>query len=178
PLLDSNVLPHTQANLHGFTTWLLKSSEDAYAMDKQRLQVKRAFMPTTAEGLLVALASRNLVFGLSATAYIERALGHFDVRWVSSALRYIAQARDLQFDYSYLGDCLQDRKDEWLKKPIPYLASVTDLQQQLSMIKSLTHIKANIRHTNLLVREESFFATPSAHYQELIDVLPCDFFFQ
>ncbi len=176
PLLDSNVLPHTQANLHGFTTWLLKSSEDAYAMDKQRLQVKRAFMPTTAEGLLVALASRNLVFGLSATAYIERALGHFDVRWVSSALRYIAQARDLQFDYSYLGDCLQDRKDEWLKKPIPYLASVTDLQQQLSMIKSLTHIKANIRHTNLLVREESFFATPSAHYQELIDVLPCDFF--
>lgn len=176
PLLDSNVLPHTQANLHGFTTWLLKSSEDAYAMDKQRLQVKRAFMPTTAEGLLVALASRNLVFGLSATAYIERALGHFDVRWVSSALRYIAQVRDLLFDYSYLGDCLQDRKDEWLKKPIPYLASAADLQQQLSMIKSLTRVKADIRDTHLRVREESFFAAPSAHYQELIQVLPSEFF--
>lgn len=176
PLLNSNVLPHTQANLHGFTTWLLKGSEEAYAMDKQRLQVKRAFMPTTAEGLLVALASRNLVFGLSATAYIERALGHFDVRWVSSALRYIAQARDPQFDYSYLGDCLKERKDEWLEKPIPYLASATDLQQQLSMIKNLTRVKADIRATDLLVREESFFAAPSMHYQELIQVLPSDFF--
>lgn len=175
-LWNSNVLPHTQANLQGFATWLLEGSEDAYAMDRQRLQVKRAFMPTTAEGLLVALASRNLVFGLSATAYIERALGHFDVRWVSSALRYIAQARDGQFDYSYLGDCLQDRKDEWLKKPIPYLVSVADLQQQLRMIKSLTRVKADIRDTHLHVHEKSFFAAPSMHYQELLDVLPSDFF--
>lgn len=176
PLLNSNVLPHTQANLHGFTTWLLKGSEDAYAMDRQRLQVKRAFMPTTAEGLLVALASRNLVFGLSATAYIERALGHFDVRWVKSALHYIAQARDLQFDYSHLGDSLQERKDEWLKKPIPYLASATDLQQQLQMIKSLTRIKADLRATDLLVREESFATRPTFYYEELINSLPSDFF--
>lgn len=175
-LLDNNILPHTQANLHGFTTWLLKANDDADAMDRQRLQVKRAYMPTTAEGLLVALASRNLVFGLSATAYIERALGHFDVRWVNAALRYVAQARDQQFDYSFLGDSLQERKQEWLEKPIPYLPSLADLQQQQAMIQRLTQDKAQLRRTKLTVKEEGFYAEATGEFEELIRALPIDFF--
>ncbi len=176
PLLASNILPHTQAHLHGFTTWLLKASEDAYAMDQQRLQVKRAFMPTTAEGLLVALASRNLVFGLSATAYIERALGHFDVRWINAALRYITQVRDPQCGVSFLGDSLHERQAEWLDKPMPYLPDARDLQQQQRMIERLTQDKAKKRATHLQVREVSFFAEPTPEYQELLRALPSDFF--
>lgn len=73
---------------------VIKKDESELELDPERVQIKRALLSTSPEGLLVSLASRNLVFSLSATSYIERALGHFDVRWIESALRYIAQARD------------------------------------------------------------------------------------
>lgn len=178
-LARNNLLPHTQANLHGFTSWLLKSNKNAATIDKQRLEVQRAFMPTTAEGLMLALASRNLVFGLSATAYIERAISHFDLRWIRAALKYIAEARQANFSESFLGNSLQERKEDWLENPIPYLATHVDLQQQQSVIKSITLAKAELRQTKLLVEEKSFFIESNCndlYYTELIDSLPNNFF--
>ena len=87
----------------GLTNWLLKQNVVDTDIDPLRIQIKRAFLPTTAEGLLLSLASRNnLVFALSATSYIERACNHFDVRWINSALRYIAEARNPTVTESFL----------------------------------------------------------------------------
>ena len=78
--------------MFGLTTWLLTTDEDEADIDPLRIKIKRALLPTTPEGLMVSLSSRNLVFALSATSYIERGIGHFDIRWIESALRYVAQA--------------------------------------------------------------------------------------
>lgn len=59
-LAKSNLLRNTQTNLYGLTCWLLKQSA-VHGLIRARLQVRRAFMPTTPEGLIFSLASRNIV---------------------------------------------------------------------------------------------------------------------
>lgn len=114
-LRKSNILPNTHASIFGLTNWLLKQNVSDKDIDPLRIQIKRAFLPTTAEGLLLSLASRNLVFALSATSYIERACNHFDVRWINSALRYIAEARNPAVTQSFLGTTFENDLSSGLK---------------------------------------------------------------
>lgn len=60
-LRKSNILPNTHASIFGLANWLLKQNVVDTDIDPLRIQIKRAFLPTTAEGLLLSLASRNLV---------------------------------------------------------------------------------------------------------------------
>ncbi|MCM5506724.1 hypothetical protein [Vibrio sp. SCSIO 43169] len=155
-LRKSNILPNTHANLFGLTNWQLRQNVHGNALDGLRIQIRRAFLPTTPEGLMVSMASRNLVFGLSATSYIERALGHFDVRWINSALRYIAEARNPEVTESYLGSEFNDRPKEWFKRPIPYVQSDMDIERQNKMITYLSNKKAELRQTDLQVTVTDF----------------------
>ncbi len=161
-LAKSNLLRNTQTNLYGLTCWLLKQSSST--VDPLRLQVRRAFMPTTPEGLIFSLASRNFVFALSATSYIERAVGHFDLRWICSALRYLAEARDPKIQTSFLGDQFTDRPEEWFKKPMPYVQTEADLMSQQVMISRLIDKKSKIRGSHI-----SIVVTPDEIDQEQFD---------
>lgn len=60
------------------------------------VHLQQYVIPTTPEGILFRLASRNLVFGMSATIDIERMVNSFDVPWVNGALqRFQPQKPDL-----------------------------------------------------------------------------------
>lgn len=173
----SNLLPNSHACIYGLTTWLLKANETDADIDPLRIQIRRALMPTTPEGLLVSLASRNLVFGLSATSYLERALGHFDLRWVESALRYIAEARNPDIQKSFLGDPFINRPKNWFKKPIPYLQSHEDQQAQNDLIKSIVKKKASVRKTRLNAFTHHFNDLINTDdFLEIVQSLPPDFF--
>lgn len=148
-LSRSNRLPNTQTNMFGLTTWLLTTDEAEADIDPLRIKIKRALLPTTPEGLMVSLSSRNLVFALSATSYIERGIGHFDIRWIESALRYLAQARNPQCTESFLGDSFEERPEDWFKKPIPYLQTDEDKQLQMAVIRSLVEDKSEKRRSTL-----------------------------
>ena len=176
-LSHSNLLPNTQIHLRGLTTWLLKKDESELELDPERVQIKRALLSTSPEGLLVSLASRNLVFSLSATSYIERALGHFDVRWIESALRYIAQARDPVCIQSFLGDCFEARPKSWFSKPIPYVTNAADSQLQKQLIQSLVQAKARVRQTQLEAVVHNFDQAIEHHdFKEIEQHLSAEFF--
>lgn len=173
----SNLLPNSHACIYGLTTWLLKENETDADIDPLRIQIRRALLPTTPEGLLVSLACRNLVFGLSATSYLERALGHFDLRWVESALRYIAEARDPDIQQSFLGDPFVNRPKTWFKKPIPYLQNHADQQAQNDLIKSIIEKKKSARKTRLRVlTHDSNNLINTDEFLEITQSLPPDFF--
>lgn len=177
PLTKSNVLPNTHTNIYGLTNWLLKHDTSADDIDHLRLEIRRAFLPTTPEGLIVTLASRNLVFGLSATAFIERAIGHFDVRWIKAALKHIAEARNSTISMSSLGVSFEKRPDSWLIRPIPYLESDLAIEQQREMIRQLKQKKAKKRKTRVNVVVQDFDELQkSKAWQELLACLSPDFF--
>ena len=155
-LSKSNLLPNTQTNMFGLTTWMLTTDKAEDDMDPFRLTIKRALLPTTPEGLMASLASRNLVFALSATSYIERAVGHFDIRWIENALRYVAQARNPQCSGSFLGDTFEQRPEDWFKKPVPYLQTEDDKKRQMAVIKSLVKIKSEKRRSTLTTTVHNF----------------------
>ena len=155
-LSRTNLLPNTQTNMFGLTTWLLTTDEAESDIDPLRIKIKRALLPTTPEGLMVSLSSRNLVFALSATSYIERAVGHFDIRWIESALRYVAQARNQQCNESFLGDTFEQRPEDWFKKPIPYLQTDKDKQFQMAVIRSLVEEKSEKRRSILKTKIHDF----------------------
>ncbi|MCT8343174.1 hypothetical protein LG003_09975 [Photorhabdus kleinii] len=157
-LRESNLLPNSHANIYGLTNWLLKPNEAEADLDPLRIQIRRAFMPTTPEGLLVSLASRNLVFAMSATSYIERALGHFDLRWIQSALRYVAESRNPEIKVSFLDNTFENRPEAWFKKPIPYVQTEEDRRLQQNMINELIKRKADVRKTDLSVVVHNFDA--------------------
>lgn len=176
-LRKSNILPNTHASIFGLTNWLLKQNVVDTDIDPLRIQIKRAFLPTTAEGLLLSLASRNLVFALSATSYIERACNHFDVRWLNSALRYIAEARNPKVKESFLGTTFKNRPDSWFKEPIPYVQTDDDLQLQNTAIEVINSSKESIRKTQLNIEIHDFNKTKnSPHSADLLASLPPDFF--
>ncbi|MFH4511024.1 hypothetical protein WKI32_08565 [Vibrio alginolyticus] len=176
-LRQSNVLPNTHANLYGLTNWQLRQNDQDSELDRLRIQIRRAFLPTTPEGLMVSMASRNLVFGLSATSYIERALGHFDIRWINSALRYISEARNPEVKDSYLGDEFGERPKDWFKRPIPYIQSDTDIERQNEMIAYLSNKKAELRQTDLQVTVTDFNQELDAQARtDLLSHLSPDFF--
>lgn len=179
PLTKSNILPNTHAHVYGLTNWLLKQNTSEIDLDPLRIEIRRAFLPTTPEGLLLSLASRNLVFALSATSYIERAIGHFDTRWLTSALKYLAEARNPSITKSYLGTEFGDRKESWFKKPIPYVQSEADLDLQHNMIEQVSAEKASIRQTTLQVKVNEFDSTQQSHEgREMLASLTPDFFQQ
>ncbi|EPY4093159.1 hypothetical protein ACXDG4_001345 [Klebsiella quasipneumoniae] len=176
-LRKSNILPNTHASIFGLTNWLLKQNIADIDIDPLRIQIKRAFLPTTAEGLLLSLASRNLVFALSATSYIERACNHFDVRWINSALRYIAEARNPTVTESFLGTTFENRPDSWFKEPIPYVQTDGDIQLQNIAIEEINSSKENIRKAQLNTEIHDFNKIKnSPHSADLLASLPPDFF--
>lgn len=178
-LIDSNILPNTHTSVFGLTSWLLYQNTSEVELDPTRIQIKRAFLPTTPEGLLLSLSSRNLVFALSATSYIERAMGHFDTRWLTSALRYIAEARTPAITKSFLGIEFGERPKSWFKKPIPYVQCENDLLQQHEMISQISKAKAAIRETTLQLHISDFSQDQQTHeYQEMLAALSPDFFQQ
>lgn len=178
-LTDSNILPNTHANVFGLTNWLLYQDTSEAELDPRRIKIRRALLPTTPEGLLLSLSSRNLVFALSATSYIERAVNHFDTRWLTLALRYIAEARTQTATKSFLGTEFGVRPENWFKKPIPYVQSEDALLQQQKMIAQVNQRKAAIRNTTLNVHVNDFAQAQQAdEYQEMLTSLPPDFFQQ
>ncbi|MEL7068047.1 MAG: hypothetical protein AAGN15_05245 [Cyanobacteria bacterium J06581_3] len=178
-LIDSNILPNTHANVFGLTSWLLYQNASEVELDPTRIQIRRAFLPTTPEGLLLSLSSRNLVFALSATSYIERAIGHFDTRWLTSALRYIAEARTPTITKSFLGIEFGERPKSWFKRPIPYVQDDNDLLRQHEMISQISQAKAAIRKTTLQLHISDFSQNQQTHeYQEMLAALSSDFFHQ
>ena len=179
PLIKSNILPNTHANVYGLTNWLLQQNTSEVDLDPFRIQIKRAFLPTTPEGLLLSLSTRNLVFALSATSYMERAIGNFDLRWLTSALRYIAEARTPTIEKSFLGTDFSNRKESWFKKPIPYVQDEADLEIQNNVIASLSKTKTTVRNTNLQLHIRDFEDMQLRHEcQEVLESLPPGFFQQ
>ena len=168
-LRKSNILPNTHANIYGLTNWQLRQNDHEGELDRLRIQIRRAFLPTTPEGLLVSLASRNMVFGLSATSYIERAIGHFDIRWIQSALHYVAEARNSRIEKSFLGTEFSQRPKDWFKRPIPYVQNSMDVDAQDEMISFLSHKKAELRDTDLNATTTDFSDKLTA--QEKVDIL-------
>lgn len=177
-LMKTNLLPNTQVNLKGLAAWLLMSDVTGSTdIDSFRIKIKRAMLPTTAEGLLLALCSQNLVFGLSASSYIERAIGNFDTRWVNAALRYLAEARNPELEVSFLGDSFGPRAASWFKKPMPYLQSEQDQAMQKSIIQALVKQKKQLRNSTLKTHIHDFeTAIQHAELNELIQHLDCNFF--
>ncbi|MEM9004593.1 MAG: hypothetical protein AAGE59_13860 [Cyanobacteria bacterium P01_F01_bin.86] len=173
---ESNLLPNTHANIFGLTNWLLKQNAADADIDPLRLQIRRAFLPTTPEGLLVSVCSRNLVFGLSATSYVERAVGSFDLRWVQSALRYVAEARTERIKESFLGDKFDDRPVSWFKKPIPYLPGHEDTLRQYDVIQHIQESKKAIRQSTLTLNVDQNLSEPGREEREVIARLPTSFF--
>ncbi|MEL6441485.1 MAG: hypothetical protein AAFQ80_19810, partial [Cyanobacteria bacterium J06621_8] len=176
-LIESNILPNTHANVYGLTSWLLKQNQRAKKLDPLRIQIRRAFLPTTPEGLLLSLSSRNLVFALSATSYIERAMGHFDIRWLTSALKYIAEARTPTISTSFLGNEFGNRPKTWFKQPIPYVQCEEDFQLQHTMIEQVSQSKATQRKTKLKLHIHEFEDVQESDAgQEMLEALSPDFF--
>lgn len=155
-LIYSNLLPNTHANLRGLSTWYLTQAQDQIGTDPLRVEIKRAFLPATPEGLIVSLSSRNLVFGLSATSYIERAIGHFDIRWIEKVLRYLAEVRKRSCDQSFLGNKFVGRPEEWLEKPIPYLQSEANKKLLAEAIKNIVETKSAKRNSTIRVITHDF----------------------
>ncbi|MGB3292733.1 MAG: hypothetical protein WBB01_07105, partial [Phormidesmis sp.] len=178
-LTDSNILPNTHANVFGLTNWLLYQNISEVELDPRRIQIRRALLPTTPEGLLLSLSSRNLVFALSATSYIERAVGHFNTRWIIDALKYIAEARTSTVTESSLGTAFEGRPEGWFKKPIPYVQGDSDLLLQRRMIAQISQRKSDIRNTVLKLHVNNFDQTQhSLEYQEMLSSLSPEFFQQ
>lgn len=180
PLIDSNILPNTHANVFGLTNWLLYQNTSEAELDPLRIQIRRAFLPTTPEGLLLSLSSRNLVFALSATSYVERAIDHFDTRWLKLALKYIAEARTQNITQSFLGtEFRKDRPKGWFKKPIPYVQDENDLLLQQEMIAKISQEKAAVRKTKLQLHISDFGQVQqNQEYQEMLASLSLEFFQQ
>ncbi|GAB6091580.1 hypothetical protein [Spirochaeta dissipatitropha] len=156
PLIKSNRLPNTQASFFGLTSWLLEQNQAAKDIDPLRLDIRRAYLPTTPEGLLFSLASRNLVFGLSATSYIERSIGNIDLRWVEAALRHLAESRNPDVRKSSLGIPFNERDSKWFKRPIPYVQNRQDMIAQRDVIAEINEKKKEIRQTRLRTLVQTF----------------------
>lgn len=152
----TNRLLNTHAHLFGLTTWFLTKDDKHSDFDPLRVEIRRALLPTTAEGLITSLASRNLVFALSATSYIERALGHFDVRWIEKALKYIGQIRNPECHQSFLGDEFKNRPNDWFKKPIPYLQDDEDSELLAKVIQDSVMKKTQQRATEVEITPYNF----------------------
>lgn len=176
-LRKTNLLANSHANIFGLANWLLQQNVADKDIDPYRLLIRRAFLPTTPEGLLVSLCSRNLVFGLSATSCIERAIGSFDLRWVQSALRYVADARNQGVSKSFLGDTFKERPKSWFKKPIPYVQTEEDQALQRTVINQIQKIKSGKRGTSLsLVVDQGAVTERLQGCSELVSSLPPTFF--
>lgn len=137
---QGNLIPHTYENIWGFALWAITQGSETNIFDRLKLKIKRAFLPTTAEGLLLNLASRNLVIGLSATAYIDRALNNFDLQWLNSSLDYIAKARTPGINLDRFQQIYKN-KAAYIAQPIPYLADKEDVLLQEKVIAHLKSVK-------------------------------------
>lgn len=169
-LAKTNTLPHTQAQLHGFSCWLFTSAKEQ--LDNLRIVQKRAHIPTTPEALLVTLASRNLVFCLSATAILQRTLGHFDMKWVYGALHEVRRVRQ------ELPTTLEPRRKQE-SHPIPITPTPSSDQAQYGVIQYLKQIKAERRNNQLEVSITDFSETKSTQGEQIAEALaqlPADFF--
>lgn len=155
----TNVVPHTQAHIHGFSCWMFAEAKEQ--LDKLRIVQKRAHIPTTPEALLVALASRNLVFGLSATSMIARSLGNFDLKWVYRALTNIADQRSQSADGTHT----------------PITPNAESLRHQQSLIAHLKQIKDKQRKNQLSVEVCDFTSkSDTPEIAAALDLLTADFF--
>lgn len=165
-LANSNTLPHTQAHVHGFSCWLFTPAQEQ--TDSLRIAQQRAHIPTTPEALLVALASRNLVFGLSATAMVQRTLGHFDMKWVTWALQRLTHVRrHSQVDASVP------------LLPLPIMATAESDEAQQAIIAALSMSKARLRNNQLTTQVQDFTESSSvsgAAIAEALAQLPAEFF--
>lgn len=176
-LKQNNIIPHSQANLGALVSWHLLKSELNRDIDPKRILVRRAYLPAMPEGLLVDLASRNLVFGLSATSYLERALNSFDFRWVRSAMHYLADVRNPRKKHSFLGNALASERTKFFSKSIPYFQSDNDKEKQEALIKYLKNQKKAIRKTKTVVNVcDVGQSSDEVDRQEIIENLPSDFF--
>lgn len=101
-LMNSNLLPDTNFYLRGLVNWQLEAKPTL--LTPNAIAIKRAAMLSTPESVLVSLASRNLLFALSATSYAPRAISHFNLPWVNRALRYLNEARNPDKMVSFLGN--------------------------------------------------------------------------
>lgn len=170
-LINTQTLPHTQAQLYGFSCWLFTSAKER--LDSLRIVQKRAHIPTTPEALLVALASRNLVFGLSATAILQRTLGHFDMKWVFGALHEVRRVR--KSPPAALAPVEQCKQ----AAPIPITPTSGSDQAQYHVIQHLKNIKAAQRNNQLEVSITDFCETKSVQGEQVavaLAQLPADFF--
>lgn len=149
---SGNLIPYTYQNINGFTVWAISSHGAQNELDKLRLQTERALMQTTAEALLLDLSARNFVVGLSATAYLDRALNNFDFPWIKSSLSYIKDARTPELKVDRFGTTFStEDKRKFANRPIPYLESKEDQRHQESLIQFLKAEKEAIRDTKLEV---------------------------
>ncbi|MET4001224.1 hypothetical protein [Marinobacterium sp. MBR-109] len=155
----TNVVPHTQAHIHGFSCWMFAEAKEQ--LDRLRIVQKRAHIPTTPEALLVSLASRNLVFGLSATSMIDRSLGNFDLKWVYRALTEIADKR------MRVGD----------GAPIPTTPNPESVRHQQALISHLKKTKGKQRKNQLAVEVCDFTSkNDAAEIAVALGLLTTDFF--
>lgn len=143
---DTGKIPKTYENISGFVTWAISSNDEAF--DKRKLKVKRAAMQTTPEGILLDLTSRNLVIGLSATAYIPRVLFNFDLPWLMQVLPYIAHLRTPGLNYDSFGSAIDaKKKEEYINSPIPYFDTEAMMDLQKSLIQYLIIKKKHLRQS-------------------------------
>lgn len=152
-------IPKTYENLTGFTTWAIDNDNNAF--DLRRLNIKRASMQTTPDGILLDLASRNLIIALSATAYIPRVISNFDLPWLMQVLPYIAELRTPNLSTDSFGYKIPDKeKALYLKSPIPYFDNQEMIQLQKTMIQSLIDKKRGYRSSRGLLFITEFNGKP------------------
>lgn len=67
-----------------------------YPTDNEEVELKYYAIFSTPESILLRLAKNNLVFGLSATAEIDRYVKNFDLNWLNNELRITDKERKLK----------------------------------------------------------------------------------
>lgn len=157
-LLGSDELRNTKVTIHGFSCWLLTQAPEQ--LDNLRIEQRRAHIPTTPEALIVALASSNLVFGLSATSMVSRSIGNFDLKWVYGALQEIAT----------------ERSGDSSNKPAPIVPNAESNELLKSTVEALKSHKASIRRNLVSIEEFELGKSPGFAGDGIIDALPGDYF--
>ena len=154
---NMNLIPGTYQNIEGFTVWAISSRAQYNEFETMRLQTKRALMETTSEALLLSLASRNLVIGLSATAYLNRAVNNFDLPWIKQCLQYIRNARTPGIELDQFGYPFDpEDKASFTQKPIPYVETKDDEIYQEAIIEHLSTLKQKQRDAKIELIESEF----------------------
>lgn len=80
-----------------------------YPTDNEEVELKYYSLFSTPESILLHLTKNNLVFGLSATAEIERYIKNFDLYWLKNELRITDKEGNLK-EYLYYDIENQDRE--------------------------------------------------------------------